>query len=197
VITEPTAVALAYGLDRAENSGSVIAVYDLGGGTFNSDINLPFISSGPSNPQHININQKLLRSRLPLLMVSIVWRTPSLRSTILVAGPSIPTYPRATETARMELSSTSQTEINLPFISSGLSNPQHINQKLLHSQLPLLMVSIVQRTLSSRSTILVKAGVKASNINEVILVGGMMCMPRVVETVKTVFGCEPSKTPRV
>ncbi|KAF8490629.1 heat shock protein 70 family, partial [Russula emetica] len=102
----------------------------------------------------------------------------------------------AAEKAKIELSSTSQTEINLPFISSGPSNPQHINQKLLRSQLPLLMVSIMQRTPSSRSTILV-AGVKASDINKVILVGGMMCMPRVVETVKTVFGCEPSKTPRV
>ncbi|KAF8487851.1 heat shock protein 70 family, partial [Russula emetica] len=95
---------------------------------------------------------------------------------------------KAAEKAEIELSSTSQTEINLPFISSGPSNPQHINQKLLRSQLPLLM-----RTVESFK----KADVKASDINEVILVGGMMCMPHVVETVKTVFGCEPSKTPRV
>ncbi len=99
----------------------------------------------------------------------------------------------AAEKAKIELSSTSQTEINLPFISSGPSGPQHINQKLLRSQFESLTAPLVQRTVEPCKKALADAGIKPSDINEVILVGGMTRMPRVVETVKTIFGREPSK----
>ncbi|KAF8487798.1 hypothetical protein F5888DRAFT_1624176, partial [Russula emetica] len=167
VITEPTAVALAYGLDCAENS--VIVVYDLGGGTFNSDV-----SARPGWSFHRLPRQ---RSTCPSSHQARVIRSTSTRSYYVHSCPCLwsQSCRELRHRARMELSSTSQTEINLPFISSGPSNPQHINinQKLLFAHAPL-----VQRTVESFK----KAGVKASDINEVILVGGMMCMPRVVET---------------
>ena len=99
----------------------------------------------------------------------------------------------AAEKAKIELSSTSQTEINLPFISSGPSGPQHINEKLMRSQFESLTAPLIQRTVDPCKKALNDAGVKASEINEVILVGGMTRMPRVVETVKSIFGREPSK----
>ncbi|KAI9452377.1 heat shock protein 70 [Lactarius psammicola] len=99
----------------------------------------------------------------------------------------------AAEKAKIELSSTSQTEINLPFISSGPSGPQHINEKLMRSQFEALTAPLIQRTIDPCKKALNDAGVKASEINEVILVGGMTRMPRVVETVKSTFGREPSK----
>ena len=99
----------------------------------------------------------------------------------------------AAEKAKIELSLTSQTKINLPFISSGPSGPQHINQKLLRSQFESLTAPLVQQMVDPCKKALTDAGVKPSDINEVILVGGMTRMPRVVETVKGIFGREPSK----
>ena len=99
----------------------------------------------------------------------------------------------AAEKAKIELSSTTQTEINLPFITADASGPKHINLKLLRSQFEALVGPLVQRTVEPCKKALVDAGVKASEINEVILVGGMSRMPKVVDTVKTIFGREPSK----
>jgi molecular chaperone DnaK len=108
-------------------------------------------------------------------------------------GQAIQRVRKAAEKAKIELSSTSQTKINLPFISSGPSGPQHINQKLLRSQFESLTAPLVQRMVDPCKKALTDAGVKPSDINEVILVGGMTRMPRVVETVKGIFGREPSK----
>lgn len=99
----------------------------------------------------------------------------------------------AAEKAKIELSSTSQTEINLPFITADASGPKHINVKLMRSQFESLTAPLIQRTVEPCKKALADAGVKASDINEVILVGGMTRMPRVVETVKSIFGREPSK----
>jgi molecular chaperone DnaK len=99
----------------------------------------------------------------------------------------------AAEKAKIELSSTSQTEINLPFITADASGPRHINSKLLRSQFETLVAPLVQRTVDPCRKALTDAGIKASDINEVILVGGMTRMPRVSETVKSIFGREPSK----
>ena len=99
----------------------------------------------------------------------------------------------AAEKAKIELSSTSQTEINLPFITADASGPRHINSKLLRSQFESLVAPLVQRTVNSCRKALSDAGIKASEIDEVILVGGMTCMPRVADTVKSIFGREPSK----
>ena len=99
----------------------------------------------------------------------------------------------AAEKAKIELSSTSQTELNLPFITADASGPKHINQKLNRSQFEALVAPLIQRTFDPCKKALTDAGVKASDVNEVILVGGMTRMPRVVETVKSIFGREPSK----
>jgi molecular chaperone DnaK len=99
----------------------------------------------------------------------------------------------AAEKAKIELSSTSQTEINLPFITADAAGPRHINSKLLRSQFETLVAPLVQRTVDPCRKALADAGVKPSDINEVILVGGMTRMPRVSETVKSIFGREPSK----
>jgi molecular chaperone DnaK len=99
----------------------------------------------------------------------------------------------AAEKAKIELSSTSQTEINLPFITADASGPKHINSKLMRSKFEALVAPLIQRTVAPCKKALSDAGVKASDIHEVILVGGMTRMPRVTETVKSVFGREPSK----
>lgn len=99
----------------------------------------------------------------------------------------------AAEKAKIELSSAQQTEINLPFIAADASGPKHINLKILRSQFESLVSKLVQRTIEPCKKALADAGVKASEINEVILVGGMTCIPRVVETVSSIFGRTPSK----
>ena len=99
----------------------------------------------------------------------------------------------AAEKAKIELSSTAQTDINLPFITADATGPKHINMKLNRSQFEALVGPLIQRTVDPCKKALSDAGVKASEINEVILVGGMTRMPRVVETVKSIFGRDPSK----
>lgn len=106
---------------------------------------------------------------------------------------SIQRIREAAEKAKIELSSTSQTEINLPFIAQDASGAKHLNLKLLRSQFESLVAPLIQRSIDPCKKALADAGVKASEINEVILVGGMTRMPRVVETVKSIFGREPSK----
>ena len=157
VINEPTAAALAYGLDRSDNS--VIAVYGLGGGTF--DILAEFKKQS---------GMDLRGDRMAIQRVR-----------------------EAAEKAKIELSSTTQTEINLPFITADASGPKHINTKLLRSQFEALVSPLIQRTVEPCKKALSDAGVKPNEINEVILVGGMTRMPRVSDTVKTIFGRDPSK----
>ena len=99
----------------------------------------------------------------------------------------------AAEKAKIELSSTSQTEINLPFITADASGPRHINSKLLRSQFKSLVAPLVQRMVDPCRKALSDAGIKASKIDKVILVGGVTCMPHVADTVKSIFGCKPSK----
>lgn len=191
MINEPTAAALAYGLDRAENS--VIAVYDLGGGTF--DISILEMQKGVFEVKSTNGDTHLGGEDFDVVLVDHIINSFKKETGIDLTKDqmAIQRIREAAEKAKIELSSTSQTEINLPFISSGPSGPQHINQKLLRSQFESLTGPLVQRTVGPCKKALADAGVKASDINEVILVGGMTRMPRVVETVKTVFGREPSK----
>jgi len=191
VINEPTAAALAYGLDRADNS--VIAVYDLGGGTF--DISILEMQKGVFEVKSTNGDTHLGGEDFDVVLVEYIINAFKKETGIDLTKDqmAIQRIREAAEKAKIELSSTSQTEINLPFISSGPSGPQHINQKLLRSQLESLTAPLVQRTVEPCKKALADAGVKSSDINEVILVGGMTRMPKVVETVKTVFGREPSK----
>ena len=191
VIIEPTAAALAYGLDRSENF--VIAVYDLGGGTF--DISILEMQKGVFEVKSTNGDTHLGGEDFDIVLVEHIINSFKKESGIDLAKDqmAIQLIREAAEKVKIELSSTSQTEINLPFVSSGPSGPQHINQKLLRSQLESLTAPLVERTVDPCKKALTDAGVKPSDINDVIFVDGMTHMPRVVETVKGIFGREPSK----
>ncbi|KAK0454539.1 heat shock protein 70 family [Armillaria borealis] len=191
VINEPTAAALAYGLDRGESS--VIAVYDLGGGTF--DISILEKQGGVFEVKSTNGDTHLGGEDFDILLVDHILKEFKKESGIDLNGDrmAIQRIREAAEKAKIELSSTTQTEINLPFITADASGPKHINTKLLRSQFESLVAPLVQRTVEPCKKALNDAGVKTTEINEVILVGGMTRMPRVGETVKSVFGREPSK----
>ncbi|KAL0955802.1 hypothetical protein HGRIS_002010 [Hohenbuehelia grisea] len=191
VINEPTAAALAYGLDRADSS--VIAVYDLGGGTF--DISILEMQKGVFEVKSTNGDTHLGGEDFDIVLVNHLLNEFKKESGIDLHGDrmAIQRIREAAEKAKIELSSTTQTEINLPFITADASGPKHINSKLLRSQFESLVGPLVQRTVDPCKKALADAGVKASDINEVILVGGMTRMPRVADTVKSIFGREPSK----
>ncbi|KAH9944772.1 heat shock protein 70 family [Amylocystis lapponica] len=191
VINEPTAAALAYGLDRHDSA--VIAVYDLGGGTF--DISILEMQKGVFEVKSTNGDTHLGGEDFDIVLVEHILGEFKKESGLdLSKDPmAIQRIREAAEKAKIELSSTSQTEINLPFITADASGPKHINSKILRSQFEALVAPLIQRTIDPCKKALQDAGVKASDIHEVILVGGMSRMPRVVDTVKTVFGREPSK----
>lgn len=191
MINEPTAAALAYGLDRADNS--VIAVYDLGGGTF--DISILEMQKGVFEVKSTNGDTHLGGEDFDNILVQHILSEFKKQEGIDLAkdAMAIQRIREAAEKAKIELSSTQQTEINLPFITADASGPKHINLKFLRSQFESLVAPLIERTIDPCKKALTDAGVKASEINEVILVGGMTRMPRVVETVKAVFGREPSK----
>ncbi|KAI0359606.1 heat shock protein [Trametes cingulata] len=191
VINEPTAAALAYGLDRADNS--VIAVYDLGGGTF--DISILEMQKGVFEVKSTNGDTHLGGEDFDNVLVQHILNEFKKETGISLDqdAVSLQRIREAAEKAKCELSSTSQTEINLPFITADASGPKHINLKVLRSQFESLTSALIQRTIEPCKKALADAGVKASEVNEVILVGGMTRMPRVVETVKSIFGREPSK----
>jgi molecular chaperone DnaK len=191
VINEPTAAALAYGLDRADSS--VIAVYDLGGGTFN--ISILEMQKGVFEVKSTNGDTHLDGEDFDIVLVNHLLNEFKKESGLDLSNDrmAIQRTREAAEKAKIELSSTSQTEINLPFITADASGPRHINSKLLRSQFESLVAPLVQRTVDPCRKALSDAGIKASEIDEVILVGGMTCMPRVADTVKSIFGREPSK----
>lgn len=191
MINEPTAAALAYGLDRADSS--VIAVYDLGGGTF--DISILEMQKGVFEVKSTNGDTHLGGEDFDIVLVEhILNEFKKEQGLDLSKDPmAIQRIREAAEKAKIELSSTSQTEINLPFITADASGPKHINLKILRSQFEGMTSNLIQRTIEPCKKALADAGVKANEINEVILVGGMTRMPKVVETVKSVFGREPSK----
>jgi molecular chaperone DnaK len=191
VINEPTAAALAYGLDRADNS--VIAVYDLGGGTF--DISILEMQKGVFEVKSTNGDTHLGGEDFDVVLVEYILSEFKKAEGVDLKNDrmAIQRVREAAEKAKIELSSTTQTEIYLPFITGGATGPKHINVKITRSQLESLVDPLVNRTVEPCKKALSDAGVKASEINEVILVGGMTRMPKVGETVKRVFGREPSK----
>ena len=191
VINEPTAAALAYGLDRADSS--VIAVYDLGGGTF--DISILEMQKGVFEVKSTNGDTHLGGEDFDVVLVEHLLNEFKSESGIDLKNDrmAIQRVREAAEKAKIELSSTTQTEINLPFITADASGPKHVNKKLNRSQFEALVGPLVQRTIEPCKKALSDAGVKAHEINEVILVGGMTRMPKVAETVKSIFGREPSK----
>ncbi|KAF7304648.1 Heat shock protein [Mycena kentingensis (nom. inval.)] len=192
VINEPTAAALAYGLDK-DSKAKVVAVYDLGGGTF--DISILEMHDGVYEVKSTNGDTHLGGEDFDIVLVDHIMAEFKKENGIDLSGDrmAIQRIREAAEKAKIELSSTAQTEINLPFITADASGPKHINTKLLRSQFEALTSPLIQRTVSPCKKALTDAGVKASDVHEVILVGGMTRMPRVAETVKSVFGRDPSK----
>ncbi|KIK22710.1 hypothetical protein PISMIDRAFT_493116 [Pisolithus microcarpus 441] len=191
VINEPTAAALAYGLDRAESS--VIAVYDLGGGTF--DISILEMHKGVFEVKSTNGDTHLGGEDFDISLVNHILNEFKKESSIDLGQDrmAIQRIREAAEKAKIELSSTTQTEINLPFITADATGPKHINLKLSRAQFENLTGPLIQRTVDPCKKALSDAGVKSSEVNEVILVGGMTRMPKVGETVKSIFGRDPSK----
>ncbi|KAF8314917.1 heat shock protein [Clavulina sp. PMI_390] len=191
VINEPTAAALAYGLDRTDSS--VIAVYDLGGGTF--DISILEMQKGVFEVKSTNGDTHLGGEDFDIALVQHILDAFKTENGIDLSKDrmAIQRIREAAEKAKIELSSTAQTEVNLPFITADASGPKHINLKLGRSQFETLVGGLIERTIQPCKKALTDAGVSASEINEVILVGGMSRMPKVIETVKSTFGRDPSK----
>ncbi|KAG9120445.1 70-kilodalton heat shock protein [Ceratobasidium sp. 392] len=191
VINEPTAAALAYGLDRAESS--VIAVYDLGGGTF--DISILEMQKGVFEVKSTNGDTHLGGEDFDVVLVNHLLSEFKKESGIDLSQDrvAIQRIREAAEKAKIELSSTSQTEVNLPFITADATGPKHINSRITRSQFEKLVEPLIQRTIEPCKKALSDAGIKPNEVKEIILVGGMSRMPRVVETVKQVFGRDASK----
>jgi len=191
IINEPTAAALAYGLEKKE--GQTIAVYDLGGGTF--DISILEIGDGVFEVKSTNGDTFLGGEDFDMRIVDYLADEFKKEQGIDLRGDklALQRLKEAAEKAKIELSSTQQTEINLPFITADQSGPKHLTMKLTRAKLESLVGDLIQRTIAPCEAALKDAGLKSAEINEVILVGGMTRMPKVVEAVKNFFGKEPHK----
>ena len=191
IINEPTAAALAYGLDK--NDGKKIAVYDLGGGTF--DVSILEIGDGVFEVKATNGDTFLGGEDFDLRVVDYLADEfkketgTDLRKDKL----ALQRLKEEAEKAKKELSSTAQYEVNLPFISMNASGPLHLNIKLSRAKLEALVEDLIARTIAPCEQALKDAGLKKSDIDEVILVGGMTRMPKVVDAVKEFFGRDPHK----
>ncbi len=191
IINEPTAAALAYGLDKQKTG--IIAVYDLGGGTF--DVSILEIGDGVFEVKSTNGDTFLGGEDFDMRLVSYLadefqkGQGIDLRRDKL----ALQRLKEAAEKAKIELSSTTQTEINLPFITADASGPKHLTMKLTRAKFEALVDDLVQKTVEPCRQALKDAGFTAAEINEVVLVGGMTRMPRVQEVVKQLFGKEPHK----
>lgn len=191
-MNEPTAAALAYGLDK--EADRVIAVYDLGGGTF--DISVLEIQKGVFEVKSTNGDTHLGGEDFDVLLVRHLVQQFKKDSGMDLSGDrmAIQRIREAAEKAKIELSSSLQTDINLPFITADASGPKHINMKITRSQLEKLIEPLINRTIDPVRKALKDANLQAKDIQEVILVGGMTRMPKVTESVKSIFGREPAKS---
>ncbi|MDE0728348.1 MAG: molecular chaperone DnaK, partial [Alphaproteobacteria bacterium] len=192
IINEPTAAALAYGLDK-QSDGKTIAVYDLGGGTF--DISVLEIGDGVFEVKATNGDTFLGGEDFDLVVVNYLADEFKKENGIDLREDklALQRLKEAAEKAKIELSSAVQTEVNLPFITADASGPKHLTMKLTRAKLEALVDDLIQRTLPPLKAALKDAGMSAGEIDEVVLVGGMTRMPKVIESVKTFFGREPHK----
>src|SRR5271163_1553443 len=192
IINEPTAGALAYGMER-KGSGT-IAVYDLGGGTF--DISVLEIGDGVFEVKSTNGDTFLGGEDFDKKIIDYLADEFRKEQGIDLRNDrlALQRLKEAAEKAKIELSSSMQTDINLPFITADQHGPKHLNIKLTRAKLEALVDDLIQRTIGPCRNALKDAGLKASEINEVILVGGMTRMPKVIETVKQFFGKEPNRS---
>ncbi len=191
IINEPTAAALAYGLDK--NDGRTIAVYDLGGGTF--DVSILEIGDGVFEVKSTNGDTFLGGEDFDMRLVDYLADEFKKENAIDLRSDklALQRLKEAAEKAKIELSSASQTEINLPFITADQAGPKHLTMKLTRAKLESLVQDLIERTVGPCDAALKDASVKAAEIDEVVLVGGMTRMPKVIETVKNFFGKEPHK----
>jgi len=192
IINEPTAASLAYGLDK--KGGKKIAVYDLGGGTF--DVSILELGEGVFEVKSTNGDTFLGGEDFDDKIVSYLANEFKKDNGIDLTTDklALQRLREAAEKAKIELSSATQTEINLPFITADKTGPKHINIKLTRAKLEALVEDLIKKTLSPCETALKDSGFSAAEINEVVLVGGMTRMPKVIETVKNFFGKEPNKS---
>ncbi|AHZ82237.1 molecular chaperone DnaK [Brucella canis] len=191
IINEPTAAALAYGLDKSE--GKTIAVYDLGGGTF--DVSVLEIGDGIFEVKSTNGDTFLGGEDFDIRLVEYLVAEFKKESGIDLKNDklALQRLKEAAEKAKIELSSSQQTEINLPFITADQTGPKHLAIKLSRAKFESLVDDLVQRTVEPCKAALKDAGLKAGEIDEVVLVGGMTRMPKIQEVVKAFFGKEPHK----
>lgn len=191
IINEPTAAALAYGLDKSD--GKTIVVYDLGGGTF--DVSILEIGDGVFEVRATNGDTFLGGEDFDMRIVEYLASEFKKDQGIdLKKDPlALQRLKEAAEKAKTELSSSTQTEVNLPFITADASGPKHLAVKLTRSKLESLVEDLVKRTLDPMKAALKDAGMSAKDVDEIVLVGGMTRMPKIHETVKEFFGKEPHK----
>jgi molecular chaperone DnaK len=191
IINEPTAAALAYGLDKSKTG--TIAVYDLGGGTF--DVSILEIGDGVFEVKSTNGDTFLGGEDFDMRLVSYLADEFQKEQGINLRNDklALQRLKEAAEKAKIELSSTTQTEINLPFITADQSGPKHLTMKLTRAKFEALVDDLVQKTIEPCRKALKDAGLTAGEIGEVVLVGGMTRMPKVQEVVKQMFGKEPHK----
>ena len=192
IINEPTAAALAYGLDKKQEA-STIAVYDLGGGTF--DISILEIGDGVFEVKSTNGDTFLGGEDFDMTLVGYLADEFKKENGIDLREDklALQRLKEAAEKAKIELSSSAQTEVNLPFITADQTGPKHLTMKLTRAKMESLVGHLIDRTKGPCQQAIKDAGLKAADISEVVLVGGMTRMPRVQEVVKQVFGKEPHK----
>ncbi len=191
IINEPTAAALAYGLDKQKDG--IVAVYDLGGGTF--DISILEISDGVFEVKSTNGDTALGGEDFDNVLIDYLLGEFKKESGIDLANDklALQRLKEAAEKAKIELSSATTTDVNLPFITADASGPKHLNITINRAKLESLVAELIQKTLKPCEIALKDAGLKAGDIAEVILVGGMTRMPKVAEEVKRFFGKDASK----
>src|SRR6056300_1028720 len=191
IINEPTAAALAYGLDKKQ-SGTVV-VYDLGGGTF--DVSILEVGDGVFEVKSTNGDTHLGGEDFDIRIIDFLADEFKKEQGIDLKNDklALQRLKEAAEKAKIELSSSTQTDVNLPFITADQSGPKHLNVKLTRAKLEELVDDLLQNTIEPCKKALSDAGLSASDINDVILVGGMTRMPKVTEIVKNFFGKDPSK----
>ena len=191
IVNEPTAAALAYGLDKKD--GKTIAVYDLGGGTF--DVSILEIGDGVFEVKSTNGDTFLGGEDFDTRLLNYLADEFKKENGIDLKQDklALQRLKEAAEKAKIELSSTAQTEVNLPFITADQSGPKHLTLTITRAKLESLVEDLIQKTITPCEAALKDAGLTAGEIDEIVLVGGMTRMPKVIETVKTFFGKEPNK----
>ena len=192
IINEPTAAALAYGLDKKKTG--TVAVYDLGGGTF--DISILEIGDGVFEVKSTNGDTHLGGEDFDLQIINYLADEFKKDNTIDLRNDklALQRLKEAAEKAKIELSSSTETEVNLPFITADQSGPKHLTIKLSRAKLEAIIGDLINDSIKPCETALKDAGLKASDIDDVLLVGGMTRMPKVIEVVKNFFGKEPNKS---